>query len=233
MSASAVLPKRLTSTVAQELAVAVTGVMLVLFILSHLSANLLIFLGPEWLNKYAESLHSLGPLLVVARAGLAATFLVHIGLAIKLARENRKARSQAYAVAATHGRKGPASRYMIYSGITIAGFLILHLTDFPLREHHGPASMINGEDAGLGGLVLNFLSNPLRAIIYIVAVSAVGLHLSHALSSVIVTLGFLTDKATARAETAAKAIGLLVALGFASIPVYVLLKAHVFGGFGG
>lgn len=232
MGAIGVVSKRWTSTVAQEFAVAITGVFLVLFILSHLAANLLIFLGPQAINAYADGLKNLGPLLVVARTGLAATFLIHIGLAIKLARDNRKARSQAYAVDAHAGRKGPATRYMLYSGITIAGFLILHLTDFPLRDHHGPDTYINGEEAGLGGLVLNFLGNPLRALIYIVAVSALGLHLSHALSSVIVTLGFLTDKATARAEMGAKAIGLVVALGFASIPIYVLLKTYVFGGEG-
>jgi succinate dehydrogenase / fumarate reductase cytochrome b subunit len=230
MSATAILPKRLTSTVAQELAVAVTGVLLVLFIFSHLAANLLIILGPEALNYYADTLHTFGPLLVVARIGLAATFFVHIGLAIKLSIENRKKRSQAYAVDTRHGRKGPATRFMALSGIMIACFLILHLTDFPMRDPHGPNSIINGEDRGLGGLVFNFLSNPIRAFVYIVAVSAVGLHLSHALSSVVVTLGFLTDKATPRAELIAKSIGLVVALGFASIPIYVMLKTYVFGG---
>jgi succinate dehydrogenase / fumarate reductase cytochrome b subunit len=119
---------------------------------------------------------------------------------------------------------------MALSGIMIACFLILHLTDFPMRDPHGPNSIINGEDRGLGGLVFNFLSNPIRAFVYIVAVSAVGLHLSHALSSVVVTLGFLTDKATPRAELIAKSIGLVVALGFASIPIYVMLKTYVFGG---
>ncbi len=230
MSAIAAVPKRLTSTVAQELAVAVTGVMLVLFILMHLGANLLIFTGPEGLNGYTEKMHSLGPLLNVARAGLLATFLVHIGLAIKLARENRVARSQRYAVDAKLGRKGPATKFMALSGIIIAAFLLLHLSDFTLREHEGPNSIVNGVDLGLHGLVWNFLGNPIRALIYIIAVSAVGLHLSHALASVVVTLGVLTDKATPRMELAAKVVGLVVALGFASIPIYVLLMTHVFGG---
>lgn len=230
MSATAVLPKRFTATIAQELAVAVTGVLLVLFIFSHLGANLLVFLGPEWLNGYSEHLRAYGPLLVVARVGLASAFLIHIGLAIKLAIDNRKAREQRYAVHAHLGRKGPATRFMALSGIMIACFLILHLSDFTLRAHEGPNTIVDGQHLGLYGLVWNFFGNPLRVLVYIIAMCALGLHLSHALASVAVTLGILTDRSTHRMETAAKVIGLVVALGFSSIPIYVLLAGSLGGG---
>jgi succinate dehydrogenase / fumarate reductase cytochrome b subunit len=230
MSATAVLPKRFTATIAQELVVALTGVALVLFILSHLGANLLIYLGPAWLNAYSEHLRSYGPLLVLARIGLATAFVLHIGFAIKLAIENRKARPQRYAVDTRLGQKGAATRYMALSGITLACFLVLHLSDFTLRSHEGPNTVVGTEHLALYGLVWNFFGNPLRVLVYIVAMCALGLHLSHALSSVIVTLGVLTDRATRGAETFAKVVGLVVALGFSSIPLYVLLMTHLSGG---
>jgi len=230
MSATAVLPKRLTSTVARELAVAVSGLLLVGFILSHLAANLLIFAGPEYLNAYAENMRGLGPLLYVARTGLLVVFVVHIALAIQLAMFNRKARSQAYAVETYKGRKGAATRYMLFSGLMLLAFVLMHLTDFTLREHHGPNAMVGGEDLGLYGLVWNFLGNPVRGIFYIAAVCALGLHLSHAISSVVVTLGWLSETGTKKAEAAAKVIGIVIALGFSSIPIYILLKTYVLGG---
>lgn len=230
MSATAVLPRRFTSTVAQELAVAITGVMLVLFIFSHLGANLLIYLGPEWLNAYAEHLRAFGPLLWVARLGLIAAFVTHIGLAIKLAIQNRATRSQRYAVEAHLGRKGPATKFMALSGIIIFCFLILHLTDFTLRSHEGPNTIVGTEHLGLYGLVWNFFGNPLRVLIYIIAMCALGLHLSHAISSMVVTLGLLHEHTTQRMENIARGIGLVVALGFASIPIYVLLATHLGGG---
>ena len=70
MSAVATLRGRLTSTVGRDLLVGVTGLALVGFIVIHLSGNLLIFAGPEAFNAYAAKLHSLGPLLWVARIGL-------------------------------------------------------------------------------------------------------------------------------------------------------------------
>jgi succinate dehydrogenase / fumarate reductase cytochrome b subunit len=85
------------------------------------------------------------------------------------------------------------------------------------------------ESMGLYGVVFNSFANPLRSLFYIIAVCGVGLHLSHAIASVLSTLGILTEKSTDKAELAAKVIGVIVAVGFSSIPLYVLLRAHVIG----
>ena len=69
--------------------VAVTGVILILFVIGHLLGNLQIFLGPDWINGYAEHLHDLGPLLWIIRAILLIVVLLHIYYTIRLAIENR------------------------------------------------------------------------------------------------------------------------------------------------
>lgn len=234
MSASITLTSRLTSTVAKELVVAVSGLGLVGFVIAHLTGNLLILVGPAAFNAYAEKMQELGGLLWVARAGLLSIFVLHVGTAILLARANRAARSNRYETHNYVGRRSPATRLMLYTGLMVLAFVIFHVLDFSVFGHRdGPRSLVpgmnDGESMGLWGVVFSSFGNPLRALFYIAAVSCVGLHLSHALSSVLVTLGVLFDKGTARAELAAKIIGAVLALGFASLPAYVLVRTYLIG----
>ena len=106
------------STIGTKLVVAVTGVLLVLFVIGHMLGNLQIYLGPEAVNSYAAFLKSKpGPLWGI-RLGLLAVFLLHIGGIIRLTLANKRARSTAYAM------KKPvqstlASRTMVYSGAAL------------------------------------------------------------------------------------------------------------------
>src|ERR1700752_2673412 len=83
------------SSVGKKMIVAITGVILILFVIGHLLGNLQIFLGPEWINGYSEHLRDLGPLLWLIRIFLLATVITHIYVTIQLAIENRRARPQA------------------------------------------------------------------------------------------------------------------------------------------
>ena len=72
--------------------VAVTGIILILFVIGHLLGNLQIFIGPDWINGYSQHLRDLGQLLWLIRAFLLATVVLHIYFTILLAIENRRAR---------------------------------------------------------------------------------------------------------------------------------------------
>lgn len=235
MSTTQTLGGRLATTVGKELIVGVTGVLLVMFILFHLMGNLLVLLGPEAFNHYAAQLHSLGELIWVGRIGLIVAFVAHISMAISLARASARARGvQRYEVEKSVGRKSAATRLMVISGVTILAFVLFHVYDFTITgDREGERSFVNAisetESMGLYGVVFNSFANPLRSLFYIIAVCGVGLHLSHAIASVAVTLGVLADKGTDKAELVARIIGAVVAVGFSSIPLYVLLRAHVLG----
>src|SRR6266480_4303612 len=84
------------SSVGRKMIVAVTGVILILFVVGHLLGNLQIYLGPEWINAYSQHLRDLGPLLWLVRVVLLVTVLLHIYFTILLAIENRRARPDAY-----------------------------------------------------------------------------------------------------------------------------------------
>ncbi|HEV2095030.1 MAG TPA: succinate:quinone oxidoreductase, partial [Chthoniobacterales bacterium] len=80
------------TSIGKKIIVAVTGLILIGFIIGHLIGNLQIFLGPAWVNGYAEHLRELGPLLWLIRAFLLVTVILHIYFTIRLAIENKKAR---------------------------------------------------------------------------------------------------------------------------------------------
>ena len=80
------------SSIGKKTIVAITGIILILFVIGHLLGNLQIFLGPEWINGYSQHLRDLGPLLWLIRAFLLFTVILHIYFTIQLALENRRAR---------------------------------------------------------------------------------------------------------------------------------------------
>src|SRR2546421_12530238 len=104
------------SSVGKKMIVALTGVVLIAFVIGYLLGNLQIFLGPDWVNGYAEHLRELGPLLWVIRAFLLVNVLLHIYFTISLAIENRRARPVGYKKK-DHIKATFASRSMAMSGL--------------------------------------------------------------------------------------------------------------------
>ncbi len=219
---------RLTTTVVMELAAALSGLVMVLFVLGHLCGNLLLFMGPGVFNAYAAHLQALGPLLAVVRLAMVSALLVHVAMTVWLRLLGLGAAGPGrYAVSARRARKGFGTRTMIYTGLLILCFLLLHVYDFTFADKTGARSVLHGQGMGLYGVVFNGFADPPRAAFYTLAVCAVGLHLSHLLSSLWVTLGVLADRATPGADFTARAAGAAVALGFTAIPLYVLIKTRL------
>jgi succinate dehydrogenase / fumarate reductase cytochrome b subunit len=217
-----------TSILKKQLA-AVSGLMLVFFIISHLAGNLFIFGGPEAFNGYAEKLASMGPLLWVARVGLVTVFAMHIYFTFRVTLENLAARRTRYAVYRAVGERSYATRSMFITGVMILLFLFLHLWDFTLAEKEGPFSLVNEQQLGLYGLVWNRFLNPARAVVYVAAMCAVGLHLAHAVESTFQTFGLHDERFMPLMRTLSAAFGLVIALGFSSIPVYVWIRTYTIG----
>ena len=225
---SSSVQSKFSTTVARQFILGLAGIGLVGFILVHLSGNLLIYGGSEAFNAYSEKLHDMGALLWVARIGLIAIFILHVYYTARLWIGNHRKGGSRYAVTSHMGDKTFATRSMIYTGTIIFIFVFIHLLDFTLVDKTGELSKLGGESMGIYGVVVNgFAHSYWRAPFYIVVMACLGLHLSHAVSSVAVTLGTENSKLVKRADIAAKAVGALIFLGFSSVPVYVLLSVHV------
>lgn len=205
--------------------VAVTGVILILFIIGHLLGNLLIFLGPEWINGYSEHLHSLGPILWAIRVFLIIVVVAHIYYTIRLATENRAARRTRYQrrefVKATL-----ASRTMVMSGLILLAFIVYHLLHFTARVTDPRFLALPMDPLGhydvYSMMVLGF-SSPLISGFYILAMFLLCLHLSHGSSSFFQSLGLNNKKLTPRLAVLGRVFAWCLFVGYSSIPASVLL----------
>lgn len=205
--------------------VAVTGVVLILFVIGHLLGNLQIFLGPAWINGYAEHLRDLGPFLWIIRAFLLIVVLAHIYYTIRLAIENRRARPQNYrrkdVVKASF-----ASRHMVMSGIILLAFIVFHLLQFSFRTTDPRFATLPVDPLGhydvYSMMVLGF-SSPLVSGFYILAMFLLCLHLSHGSSSFFQSLGLNNKNLTPRLATGGRIFAWLLFVGYSSIPAAVLL----------
>src|SRR5205809_5568633 len=110
------------SSIGKKMIVALTGVILMLFVIGHLLGNLQIFLGPRWINDYAQHLRDLGPLLWIVRITLLIAVFLHIYFPLSFLLDNRRARPQRYRkryyIKATY-----ASRHTVVRGVIVLAFI--------------------------------------------------------------------------------------------------------------
>ena len=212
------------SSIGRKYIVAITGVILVGFIIGHLLGNLQIFLGPEYINSYAEKLRSLGALLWVIRLFLLVAVVLHIYFTIRLAIDNRKARPVAYAKK-EHVKSTYASRSMWISGLLLLAFIIYHIAHFtvqvadprfallkldPLNRHDVYSMMVYG------------FQNVFVSGFYVLAMYLLAMHLSHGASSFFQSLGLNDKKLTPKLATGARIFAWLIFAGYVSMPIAVL-----------
>lgn len=200
--------------------VAVTGLLLVLFLVAHLAGNFLLFQGPSAMNQYAQQLKNLGPLLWVARIGLVVIALTHVMLALRLNLANRSARPVPYAKKIYLNASLP-SRTMLPTGLILLAFIAFHLADFTLRLTREGYNTIDTSD--VYHIVVEGFSHPLHSAFYILAMIALGMHLNHGISSLFQTLGVNHPKYNSLFKWSGPVLGTLLALGFSSLPLSVLL----------
>ncbi len=197
--------------------VAAAGILLCGFLVTHLAGNLLMFVGGDAFNTYAEALEH-NPLLPIAEIGLIALFVVHIILAYRATYLNRAARPEGYQVYKGKGARTAGSRTMAITGTVLLAFVIIHVATFKFKQFGGFMGL-PGEE-GLFAHVLGWFANPWYAAFYVLAVGGLGLHLSHGVQSAAQTFGLNHPRYTPLIKKAGLAFAFLIFVGFASFPVY-------------
>lgn len=215
------LKKYIASSIGKKQIVAVSGLAMVLFLIIHLLGNFLIFKGPEALNAYSQMLRDLGGLLWVARGGLIASFVAHFLFILLIVIQNKKARSVDYALPIRGSKRSFFTKTMRFSGLVIFIYIAWHLYDYTFTHASLDNAVVKGEYLGLYGLVFNSFLNPFRALFYVIAMCAVGMHLTHAVQSIFQTFGFSHRYYTPIIQRISIGLGAFVAVGFSSIPIYV------------
>jgi succinate dehydrogenase / fumarate reductase cytochrome b subunit len=213
------------SSVGKKMIVAVTGIILILFVIGHLLGNLQIFLPPDWINSYAQHLRDLGPLLWLERIILLAAAIIHIVVTIQLAIENRRARPEAY-IDKHNVKASFASRHMVMSGLIVLAFIIYHLAHFTLRVTDPRFALLKLDPRGhydVYSMMVYGFQNPFVSAFYVLGLFLLALHLSHGSSSFFQSFGFNNQKINPRLALGGRIFAWLLFFGYTSIPVAVLL----------
>lgn len=213
----------LKTSVGRKLAMAITGQLLLLFLLGHAAGNATLWAGR--LNAYAAGLHALPPLVWTFRLLLCGALGFHLWQGIALSLENRAARGGGYAVTAHRGST-LASRTMIWTGLAIAGFLIYHLLHLTLQVLHPAAAAAAHADAAgrpdVHGMLVAGLRNPGTAAVYVAGTIALGLHLLHGIASSVQTFGLNGPRSFPWFTRAGALLAVLVAAAFVVIPAGII-----------
>lgn len=217
-------PKALSSSIGSKFLIAATGILLFLFLVSHLAGNLLFILGPDAFNHYSHTLIS-NPLILAAEAGLVAIFLLHIAKTVSTVVSNRRARPERYAARKwarsknDRSRKSLSSATMILTGTVTLLFVVTHLRTFKYGPYYETAEGIRD----LYRLQLAVFSDPAYVAFYLGCMVVIGFHLWHGISSAAQSFGLDSPRWTPRLVWTGRVLTAVIAGGFALLPVFTFV----------
>lgn len=217
------------TAVGKKYAMAVTGIVMVGFVISHMIGNLKMYFGEEDLNHYAEFLKRIGyPILPenaflwIFRAVLAGSLLLHVHAAWSLTVLNRRARPVKYQTARDYQAANFASRSMRLTGIVVALFLAWHLLDFTFGVTNTLGADVEFDRAQVYDNVVRSFERIPVSVLYIAANVALGIHLFHGVWSLFQSMGWNNPRFNRWRRELAIGVATIVVVGNVSFPVAVL-----------
>jgi succinate dehydrogenase / fumarate reductase, cytochrome b subunit len=220
----------LNTTVGRKILMALTGLFLAVFLVTHLSGNLLIFNDDQGraFNEYTLFMTT-NIFIRIVEIVLVVGFLAHIFLSIRITRKNNAARPIGYAVNKVNETASIYSRNMGITGSIILIFLILHLRTFWFTYHYGAIPKVVYEDGiplkDMFYVVQMTFADPLYSVLYVLAMILLAGHLMHGVQSALRSLG-LNNKSWAPAITRfGNAFAIAISLGFAIMPIIFYFRS--------
>jgi len=217
------------SSLGKKLIMSITGLFLMMFLLVHLTVNLMLLFGDGKLFNFAANFMATNPLIEVVEPVLAIGFIVHIIYASIITLLNRRSRPMGYAETNSNGVTSWASKNMYILGGTIFIFLIIHLTNFFWKIKFGEVATLSYDNgltqmADTYSLVSGlFITYWWYNLIYIAGALLLGFHLSHGFWSAFQTLGWNNKIWIKRLEIIAYIYAIIITTGFTIIPLYFLI----------
>ncbi|MBU3914971.1 succinate dehydrogenase cytochrome b subunit [bacterium] len=219
-----------SSSIGKKLLMALSGLFFCSFLLVHLSGNFSMFVGPEAFNSYTAFMSTM-PILKYAEVFMIVMFLIHIYTSAVLTLENRAARPEKYAMDVSAGKRTFMSKNMFITGSIVLIFVGAHVYGFKFGNWtNDPVAYADPNIYSMYELVLVNFKNVFFALAYVIAVIVLGFHLNHAFQSAFQTLGINHKKYTPLISTLGTLYSIVIALGFASFPVYFFLSQLNAGG---
>jgi succinate dehydrogenase cytochrome b subunit len=207
--------RTLSTSVGKKQLMAVTGLLFLLFLATHLLGNLSIYGGSGAFVSYAEHLHALGNLLVAAEILMLLALIIHVSTAVVLFFENRAARPIKYAVDKSGGGRTLSSVTMPYTGLLVLGFICVHLATF---SHH----IVDQTTRNIFQIAVSVFSQPVYLVIFLASMVILGFHVRHGLWSAFQTVGANHPKYMPFIQKLSIVFAVIVAVGFGSLPLVIL-----------
>ena len=209
------------STIGKKAAMAVSGIVMIAYLVAHMAGNLKIFSGPDAYNDYAHFLRTIGQPMVpyegvlwTLRVVLLLSVIVHIVAAVQLSRRGIRGRAW---------RKGSRSRgdYLTFTmrsgGVVLGLFIVWHLLDLTVLVVNTNAQAGHPYE----NVVATF-SNWYGNVIYLAALLALGFHLRHGIWSAVQTLGVGTESRDRTIKAIANSVAIVITVGFMAVPISVM-----------
>ncbi|MBE0598031.1 MAG: succinate dehydrogenase cytochrome b subunit [Desulfuromonadales bacterium] len=216
-----------TSSLGKKYFMAVTGLMMVLFVVAHMFGNFTIFAGADGINAYAAHLRAIPPLLWIFRLVMVGVVLLHIWLGVNLYLENKAARPVEYAMKKNE-RTSFSARTMVWTGLLLGAFIIYHILHFTTHMAISP-----GIAAGVGAnfdplnrpdvfkMVVSSFNSFGIALIYVAAMVVLLLHLAHGIQSFFQSLGATNDRVLPVFEKWGRGVAFVLMIGFVLVPISI------------
>ena len=208
------------STIGKKVLMAVSGLFLFAFCVEHVMGALLFFKGPNAINGYGRLLHASAALVWSFRLGLIVSAVVHMTVATQLYLQERGARPVGYQNR-RFLRSSYAARTMKVSGPLLLGFVIFHLAHLTWGYDVVPGGFIAGD---IYANMLNGFHTGWVALVYVAAVSLLGLHLLHGAHSMFESLGLRHRRVESLLFGFARVAAIAIAVGLALAPAAVFLR---------
>jgi len=170
----------LSSSIGKKITMAASGLLLLLFLVSHAAGNATIYMSRAVFQSYADELHSHPLIVIVFSTGIFLIFLIHICLGLLLFWQNRQQQTSRYSVSTRVVSNPLASKTMPYTGLIILAFVLIHVFGFALGRP---------ETELISDTVKRLLGHFFYGLFYLIAFAALALHLSHGFWSMLQTLG--------------------------------------------
>jgi succinate dehydrogenase / fumarate reductase cytochrome b subunit len=211
-----------TNSVFKKVVMAVSGIVMLLYLIIHMIGNLHVFEGAEEFNHYSEWIRTVGEpavppytLLTIIRIVLLVAVVAHFWAAVSLWRQAKRARPERYvtkkAVAQSY-----ASRTMRWGGVIVLLFIVYHILDLTTGTVNP-----DGEGTPYDRLIASF-SNPFVTAFYVAALILLGMHLRHGIWSATQTLGQSNKRRERTVNAFAIVFSTLLIAGFLVTPFSVL-----------
>jgi succinate dehydrogenase / fumarate reductase cytochrome b subunit len=212
------------SSIVRKFIMALSGLFLIIFLITHLVINSLTLSADKELFNVAAHFMATNPVIYLMQYVLALGFILHIGMGIKLTIQNKKARPQNYVYNQSSKHADVSSRSMIISGGLVLVFLCLHLRDYFYQiKFVGLPEGTTDYD-----LVVNLFSNPIYTAVYVISFIVLGLHLNHGFKSAFQSVGANHKKYNPTIQLVGTAYSIFVSLGFSTIAIFHFINQYPF-----